>query len=71
MEKMLISMKMTPVEARRLAEMCFHISEEAHDDADNPEPWFDEDWWTSLGHHLQDEMRQHGVSDNFILGIED
>lgn len=71
MEKINVMCKMTPVEARRLSEMCFHISEEAHDDAECPEPWFDEAWWDALAHHIRDEMRQHGVSEEFIIGISD
>lgn len=67
--KNLYQFNFTPEEARRLADMCFHIAEEAHDDAECPEPWHSEDWWNSLAYHTRDQMKSHGITEEFIIGL--
>jgi hypothetical protein len=73
-----ITLNLSEKEARRLADMCYHVSEEASDmPAINEEetfvgePWFSEFWWESMGHFIRDEMRRGGVKEEFIIGMED
>lgn len=67
-EKLDILLRMTPGEARRLANMCFYVSEMAL--GKDYEPWFNADWWSSLGYHIRDKLKDQGISEGFIIGME-
>lgn len=61
---MKIILDLTRVEANRLAKMCFHVSEEAHDigrkahlrPGEVCEPWHSEEWWTNLSYQINKQI---------------
>jgi hypothetical protein len=66
MKNFVITLKMFDVEAKRLANMCDHIGEEAHD-GNNEEPWFAELWWNDLADNIRDQLRNQGVKEEEIF----
>lgn len=52
-------MKVTPAEARNIANIFMEMAGKSGDN-----------WWEDLAHHIRDQMRKSGVSEQFIINLE-